>query len=91
MKHNAKRIADRIEAINHYGGRCSVCGITDQRVLHFHHRLGNGKEHRQDPIYKRDAVRWFKLNNWPEGFEILCANCHAIHHFEEYEKEAVKT
>jgi hypothetical protein len=34
-------------------------------------------------IYRRDGIRWMRLNGWPEIFEVLCTNCHAIHHFED--------
>lgn len=63
----------RIEVLIHYGGRCFCCGQDDFRYLTFDHIEDNGAEHRRNnysPIYV-----WLKARGYPEGIQILCANC----------------
>lgn len=65
-------------------GCCARCGFDDPRALQFHHL---------DPSTKRRNVP--SLIGTSDGYvlaeiakcEILCANCHAIEHFEQTEAE----
>jgi len=79
LKEKASERAEFINSVKESRG-CKKCGITDYRVLHFHHR---------DPSQKSfnigsGATR--SLSNIKKEIEkcyILCANCHAILHHEE--------
>lgn len=82
-KHNPKRITLRIEAINHYGGRCARCGFSDHRALNFHHINGDGWKYRQDKTARSNGPLWLKRNGYPPIIEILCANCHSIHTYDD--------
>lgn len=61
---------------------CKWCGFADPRALHFHHR---------DPSSKVNEVGRYVNNGGPlnlllievEKCDVLCANCHAIHHQRE--------
>ena len=58
------------------GGKCSSCGYSKcVAALHIHHKPGR-KERRSDWF----TARWrAKLKD----LELLCANCHAEHHYDE--------
>lgn len=72
----------KIELIKALGGQCATCGTKDIRVLDLHHI---------DPSKKVKATKnhwtWlsrfkdWKANN--DNLEILCANCHRVHTFEQ--------
>lgn len=57
-----------------------MCGITDPRVLDFHHKKG------EDKLFTiasfRRAVSFSKVQVEIEKCEIVCANCHRILHCE---------
>jgi len=66
----------RKQLFQHIGqDRCFHCGITDVRVLHFHHR---------DPSTKEFNIKWGFTHYMPlkslipeaEKCDILCSNCH---------------
>lgn len=60
------------------GGKCKNCGFDRVAALQIHHKIGKGK-----PNGKRYGGDYMRLKNYPlEGLEILCANCHAILHYE---------
>lgn len=67
------------EAIEHYGGKCHCCGETEILFLQIHHTNNDGAEHRRQ--IEREShgrvpmVLWLKRNGYPDGFQILCANC----------------
>lgn len=60
---------------------CSRCGITDPRVLDFHHKKG------EDKLFTiggfRRAVGFERIKNEVAKCEVLCANCHRITHEED--------
>lgn len=61
---------------------CTRCGVADPRVLQFHHR---------DRRTKKLAISTMVSKGFPAPAiaaeitkcDVLCANCHAIHHHEE--------
>jgi len=73
----------RQEALAHYSEntmKCKCCGEAGIAFLTIDHIHGNGSEHRRqiDPHKKMGGngfCYWLKKNNWPEGFQVLCANC----------------
>lgn len=65
------------------GGSCP-CGVSHRGALQFHHR---------DPAQKVDTImKMISAHPWTysvedllielEKCDLLCANCHAIHHWE---------
>jgi hypothetical protein len=73
-----------MEILTHYGGtppRCAKCGEQDLRVLCLDHINGEGNRHRNS----HGGVtyyRWLRNNSFPEGFQILCANCNMKKEFD---------
>jgi hypothetical protein len=68
------------------GRACTRCGISDYRVLDFHHLDKNGKE---GGISATVAKNWGVERILQEiaKCELLCANCHRILHWEERNSE----
>ncbi len=61
------------------GSCCKRCGITDIRVIQFHHTAGDGKEDRKGPAGRSYIRRLLKrLSDDPEAIVAVCANCHII-------------
>lgn len=71
-KEYRKRV--RLEAIQHYGGKCVCCGESHVEFLCFDHINNNGAEHRKK-MPDRSIAPWLRRNNYPEGFRVLCHNC----------------
>ena len=65
--------------IDHYGGRCACCGVDNIEFLAVHHVNGDGREHRKTATVM--IISWLINNNFPDGFQILCHNCHLAFHF----------
>ncbi len=61
---------------------CSVCGFHDPRALEFHHRDRSTKTHTIGVLVNSAADVGVLLAEI-EKCDILCANCHKIHHAEE--------
>lgn len=78
------------EIMDAYGGACSCCGETELAFLTIDHIDGNGAEHRREMAAERNSpwgqaghatYRWLRKNNFPEGFQVLCANCNCGKHW----------
>lgn len=59
---------------------CNRCGFSDYRALQFHHT--NNKEYNISSMIK-GGFNLSSIKEEAEKCEVLCANCHQIHHFEE--------
>jgi hypothetical protein len=55
-------------------GTCRSCGQGDIDVLNVDHIDNDGKEHRKI-VPTSNILRWLIQNDYPPGFQILCANC----------------
>ena len=60
--------------------KCNRCGFDDHRALQFHHY--RDKEHNISNMIK-SGWNLSSIQEEAEKCEVLCANCHQIHHFEE--------
>tara|TARA_R110002050_G_scaffold148487_7_gene274698 strand:- start:582 stop:1052 length:471 start_codon:yes stop_codon:yes gene_type:complete len=61
---------------------CNVCGTTDERCLQLHHKDSSTKKHSVATLIGKGYI--FKtVKEEVEKCEVLCANCHSIHHYEE--------
>lgn len=74
----------RVEVLEYYGGVCACCGEEEKAFLQIDHINGNGNSHRRK-IEKESGGRvsmvlWLKRNNFPAGFQVLCANCNMAKH-----------
>jgi len=63
--------------------RCDVCGESAPECLHFHHRDPSQKEINLGNV--ASSGRWSKERILEEvaKCDVLCANCHAKHHWDE--------
>jgi len=67
----------KLETLQIYGGQCVCCGETEPVFLTFDHIKGGGGEHRRTSWMVRQHIgRWLKQHQYPDGFQILCFNCH---------------
>lgn len=60
--------------------KCQRCGFSDYRALQFHHKDDN-KEGTISEMAR--SYSWKNLLIEIQKREVLCANCHQIHHFDE--------
>lgn len=66
----------RLKVFDYYGKFCICCGENDIDALEIDHKENNGsffRRKRIGPIY-----RWLINSNFPEGFQVLCANCNRV-------------
>lgn len=67
-----------------YGNQCECCGETQYEFLCIDHIHGNGKEHRKEIGGGSRIYHWLIINNFPEGFRVLCHNCnmsYGLYHY----------
>lgn len=60
--------------------KCNRCGFDDYRALQFHHE-GNKEFNISD--MNKNGFNLNKIQEEAMKCEVLCANCHQIHHFNE--------
>ena len=73
-----RRIRNKLFAVAYLGGKCSVCGFSASPwAFVFHHRDAGRKEF---AIGQASAMKWASLLKELEKCELVCANCHMIHH-----------
>jgi hypothetical protein len=69
-----RRLRDIVFAA--YGGaKCACCGEAEIAFLQIDHVNGDGAEHRRVLKSSSKIYRWLKVNGFPPGFQVLCANC----------------
>lgn len=74
LKAKLRRIKNRRDVINHYGGKCSCCGENEFAFLTVEHVNGGGTKHRKI-VGAAGMIGYIKRNNYPSEFDILCYNC----------------
>lgn len=62
---------------------CKNCGFKDERALQLDHIFNNGAEERREIFGDRTCAgttfyRWIRQQNYPDGYQVLCANCNII-------------
>ena len=67
----------RHQTFQAYGGKCSCCGEAEHFFLEIDHINGGGNKHRKQlRLTGVEFYRWLRRNGFPEGYRVLCANCH---------------
>jgi hypothetical protein len=81
------------QVMDAYGGECACCGETELVFLTIDHIDDNGAEHRREMAAERGngtteysqagarTYRWLRDNGFPQGFQVLCANCNCGKHW----------
>lgn len=64
---------------------CRECKYNNIKGLQVDHINGNGAEHRRTFKYSSQLYDWLIKNNFPDGFQILCANCNTVKKIENKE------
>lgn len=65
---------------------CARCGEKDTDVLCIDHINGGGGKHvREINKAGNTFYGWLRKNNYPEGFQVLCANCNLKKRIQEKE------
>lgn len=95
VRNKEKRVKQKFTIIQHYGGKCKLCGEKDITVLSIDHIEGRGTEHRRE-LKKQGTTtyRWLIKNNYPDGFQVLCFNCNMKKHLNggvSHQNKTVKT
>ncbi len=90
-KVNTQRDKLRLEILCHYSRgtmTCAWCGFSDVRALCLDHVNGGGGEHRD--AERGNFYLWAIKNGFPDGYQVLCANCNLIKAREQHEFERSK-
>lgn len=79
----------KLMAMEHLGGKCNRCGYNKSvAAMHFHHKIPSQKEF---SISVDGSTRsWERIKAEVEKCELLCANCHAEVHEEEFWHQPTK-
>ena len=76
----------KLDALTHYGPgkllKCTHCNETNLTILQIDHINGGGKAHARS-LNSSTIYYWLKTNNYPDGFQTLCANCNLIKEIEK--------
>jgi hypothetical protein len=69
---------DKCDVISYYGPDCQCCGEDFYPFLVLDHIKGQGTKQRQELKAQgrgSNFYRWLIRNDFPGGFQVLCANC----------------
>lgn len=67
----------RSVVIGNYGGECACCGCDEDVFLQIDHINNDGaKERKEKGLTSRKLLNYIINNNFPNTYQILCANCH---------------
>lgn len=71
------------QVLDHYGHECACCHETEPKFLTIDHINNDGAKQRHPSggrLKAEKLYRWLILNNFPEGYQILCWNCNCGKH-----------
>lgn len=93
MKHPVTKIRKRrkIEIVNYFGGKCSICGYDKNvNALCFHHTNPELKKHTPTKIINECKLEKAVDILNEEEVILVCLNCHAEIHSEDYDFNKLK-
>lgn len=67
---------------------CAVCGFNDTKALTIDHIKEIGRK--RGEFGGSNLVKYLFDNNFPPGFQVLCANCNAIKEFDRRRANGIK-
>lgn len=79
--HRSYYLEARFKTLELLGGACKRCGFADWRALQIDHVKGNGAEERR--TIKNNYSMLKRVREYPEDYQLLCANCNWIKRHEE--------
>lgn len=74
------RAQNRIDVIDHYGGKCVCCGETELHFLAIDHPNNDGGDERKKVGAGSSFYAWLIRNDLPDGYVVLCHNCNFGRH-----------
>ena len=77
-----RREAYREQTFAALGGVCNRCGMTDKRCFQVHHVGHNGNDPEERKFGRNAKYALDQVLANPDAYELLCSNCHMIHHHE---------
>ncbi len=81
----------KLNVLSHYSNgklQCAICGFNDIRALCLDHINNCGMKKRfLTGSGGRKLAFFLSKNNFPEGFQVLCANCNSIKEIERRKRE----
>lgn len=85
VKNDERELRLRIEVMSRYCGgsprcQCPGCDTTFLGFLQIDHVKGGGNKHRTNanhPLRGDHLLIWIRRNNYPDDFQVLCANCNS--------------
>jgi len=85
-RERARKIRELV--LQAYGGKCSECSEARFPCLEIDHINNDGAQHRREMKINGGSnalTYWLYRNKYPEGFRILCGNCHRMKHYRRWE------
>lgn len=80
QKYRAKQLEMKTEILKYIGQeKCKHCGYSDVRALSFHHRNPREKSFEISKGFTH-SLSLDSLKKEAEKCDVLCLNCHTIHH-----------
>ena len=74
----------RIELMHYLGGKCSMCGTDDIRVLQLNHLMGGGKKDFERYRSEYHLYKAILSGEEPKSnFNVLCANCNLVYEYKQ--------
>lgn len=91
-ENQARHLNVKNKILDHYGNECVHCGYSDFRALQLDHINNNGNVERK--AVSKDGQRfsgwkfydWVIKQGYPEGYQILCANCNTLKQYSSYKR-----
>jgi hypothetical protein len=74
---------ERMEVLQHYGGKCACCGEHRYEFLAIDHINGGGTKHRKE-TKNRPLHKTLKAEGYPSGYRVLCHNCNSAYGYYGY-------
>ena len=76
-----KRLRNKQDVVQHYGGRCACCGEVRISMLTIDHINNDGARQRTELFGKRTGggsmgfYNWIRRNGYPPSLQVLCGSC----------------
>lgn len=90
-----KRRQIKYDVLSHYSSSnvpmCERCGIKDIDVLCIDHINNDGYKQGKDTTIRKSLHSWLKQNNYPGGYQVLCANCNLKKRIQHLEAKYYET
>ena len=77
-RHRPSVLETRLKILDLLGGKCMRCGFSDFRALQVDHVNGGGSAAYRAGLFRDAFSRLREIQEHPEQYQLLCANCNWI-------------